>query len=379
MKNNNESRTAAAPETTEGEAITIPDKATASVEIIPFGTTDRIRLSAAIVRQMIATRTRTGKEPDDNQCIKFIMLCKARHLNPFEGDAFMLGYDTQAGPQWSLITAHQVFLKRAEASKGFTGLESGVIIKGEQGGIMEREGDLVYDEERLMGGWAKVYRKDREKPFYKRLKLATFNTGVSRWVKDPAGMIVKCAEADALRTAFPTHLGGLYVEEEIRPIDVTPSRLEIKRAKVPVPELTDITKLGSQGAMPGEQLPEKTSGDAMRSALDKRETTAEATQELLPTPDEPEQKKTAEPLTPKKKGTRSAKKEPESPGLLPFATEMLGRLKLGNKTPEHLLRVAVANEWCTPDETWPLPEEKLERFLNEDNWLTIMEELDALK
>ena len=32
---------------------------------------------------------------------------------------------------------------------------------------------------------------------------------------DPAGMIVKCAEADALRSAFPTMLGGCYTEEEM--------------------------------------------------------------------------------------------------------------------------------------------------------------------
>ena len=34
-------------------------------------------------------------------------------------------------------------------------------------------------------------------------------------------MIVKCAEADALRSAFPTHLGGLYLAEERPPIDIT--------------------------------------------------------------------------------------------------------------------------------------------------------------
>src|SRR6266478_1831753 len=158
------------------KAITeIPSDEKGSIEIIPFGTDERIKLNVAIVQKMVAVRTRTGKLPDTDQCIKFIMLCQARHLNPFEGDAFMLGYDTQSGPQFSLITAHQVFLKRAEASKGFNGMESGVIVKTSEDGIVEREGDLTYDEEKLLGGWAKVYRKDREKPFYRRLKLATFN------------------------------------------------------------------------------------------------------------------------------------------------------------------------------------------------------------
>ncbi len=381
MKNNDTKTTEA---TTEGELIIPPDKANAYVEINPLGTADRIRLSANLVRQMIATKTRTGKEPDDNQCIKFIMLCKAKHLNPFEGDAFMLGYDTQDGPQWSQITAHQVFLKRAEANQKFNGMESGVIIKLPEGSTLEREGDLVDDDEKLIGGWAKVYRKDREKPFYRRLKLSTFSTGRSRWLKDPAGMICKCAEADSLRTAFPTHLGGLYVEEEVREIDVTPvtpKRLEIKRAKVP--ELrpgeinTGMTKIGD-AAYPTDKpetqqmVLEPEPGGKIRAVA--TESAPEVVEGETVHEAPPTEKKTAEPPPLRKKGTRSAKKpEPESTGLAPFATEMLGRLKIGNKTPEDLMRIAVENEWCLTDETWPLPEEKLQRFLVEDNWATIVE------
>src|SRR5438477_8449913 len=174
----------------ELQIITVPSDEKGIVEIVPLGTDERIKLSISIVRKLIAVPTRAGKLPDDNQCIKFMMLCRARHLNPFEQDAFFLGYDSQAGPQFSLITAHQVFLKRAEASKGFKGMQSGVIVEATKdfgqgiGQIMEREGDLTYDGEKLLGGWAKVFHKDREVPFYRRLKLATFNTGRSRWEKD---------------------------------------------------------------------------------------------------------------------------------------------------------------------------------------------------
>jgi phage recombination protein Bet len=213
-------------------AITVPTDEKSTVEIVPFGTDERIRLSIKMVRDLIAQPTRSGKLPDDRQCIKFIMLCKARHLNPYEGDSFLLGYDTQSGPQFSLITAHQVFLKRAEASQGFNGMQSGVIIKTEDGQVTEREGDIVFEGEKLLGGWAKVFRKDREIPFYRRLKLETFSTGQSRWAKDGAGMIVKCAEADSLRSAFPTHLGGLYVAEEAPPIDVTAAQVPIPRPQI---------------------------------------------------------------------------------------------------------------------------------------------------
>src|SRR5438552_18428708 len=77
----------------ELQIITVPSDEKGIVEIVPLGTDERIKLSISIVRKLIAVPTRTGKLPDDNQCIKFMMLCRARHLNPFEQDAFFLGYE----------------------------------------------------------------------------------------------------------------------------------------------------------------------------------------------------------------------------------------------------------------------------------------------
>jgi phage recombination protein Bet len=335
------------------EIVSVPQDEKGTIEIVPFGTDERIRLSVSMVQKMIAVPTRTGKIPDATACIKFMMLCRARHLNPFEGDAFMLGYDTQSGPQFSLITAHQVFLKRAEASPKFNGMESGVIVRNKmpQGTptplgeklIEEREGDLVYDDEILIGGWAKLYRKDREKPFYRRLKLSTFNTNRSRWEKDPAGMIVKCAEADALRCAFPTHLGGLYLEEETPPIDVGPV---IERAKVP--------KISAGNSVQAQAVP--TPGEKE--------------------PDQPGSP--AETPSPKKKPVLKRKKNSPSNDVPPFQRQMLERLKLGHRSPEDLIKVAVAYQWCDPDEVWPLPEDKLELFLDPENFGLLMEEMDKL-
>jgi hypothetical protein len=48
----------------------------------------------------------------------------------------------------------------------------------------------------------------------KRLKLSTFDKGRSLWKTNPEGMIVKCAEADALRSSFPQLIGGMYLREE---------------------------------------------------------------------------------------------------------------------------------------------------------------------
>jgi phage recombination protein Bet len=224
------------------EIIKAEDKA---IEYTPFGASEKIKLSAAIVRKFVASKTTSGAEASDVDCMKFMMLCKSRGLNPFEGDAYLQGYDSRDGAKFSLITAHQAFLKRAEASPTYDGMESGVVVNND-GEIQEYQGDMVLDGHVLIGGWAKVYRRDRAYPTYRRVALKTFDTKRSRWEKDPAGMIVKCAEADALRSSFPNSLAGLYMQpEQESVVDITPEPEKPKRgqpATVKVEEIPPPTR-----------------------------------------------------------------------------------------------------------------------------------------
>ena len=184
------------------------------ISYIPLGESESISLTLSRVKQFLCVPTRSGKMPTDEQVIKYMMLCKAQSLNPWVNDAYLVGYDGKDGPQFSLITAHQAFLKRAEASHEFDGIESGVVVlRGET--ITERQGDMVLPGEVLVGGWARVHRRDRSVPAYDSLALKTFDTGRSRWAADPAGMIVKCSEASALRKAFPSTLAAMYCKEEM--------------------------------------------------------------------------------------------------------------------------------------------------------------------
>jgi phage recombination protein Bet len=186
------------------------------VKFVPFMGDEPIELSCHIVKTMICVKTKSGHTCDNTQALRFIMLCKARKLNPFEGDAYLVGYDTtKDGPQFSLITSHQAFLKRAEVHPEYDGMESGVIVKTKAGDIVDRVGDFMLDDDLLLGAWATVFFKTRKHPNTKRLNLKTFRKPFGRWNDDPAGMICKCAEADALRSAFPTQLGGMYLEDEL--------------------------------------------------------------------------------------------------------------------------------------------------------------------
>lgn len=184
------------------------------ISYVPLGETESIKLTLTLVKKFLCVPTRSGKLPTDEQVMKFMMMCRAQSLNPWLNDAYLVGYDSKDGPTFSLITAHQAFLKRAEASPEFDGIESGVIVmRGDQ--ITERAGDLVIKGETLVGGWARVHRRDRRVPAYDAVNLETFDQQRSRWNVDKAGMIVKCAEASALRKAFPSTLAAMYCKEEM--------------------------------------------------------------------------------------------------------------------------------------------------------------------
>lgn len=219
------------------------------MEFVPFGAADKIKLSIAIVQNTICIPTKTGKVCTVRDAMRFMMLCQAQRLNPFAGDCFLCGYDGKNGPVFSLITAHQAFLKRAETCDDYEGMESGIILFNEETNVCtDREGDFKLKTEICVGGWAKVYRKNR-KPTLRRLSIAAMipNYETPFWSEDKApGQIVKCAEADALRATFPTLLGGLYSGDELR-MNETISSIITADTGTPV--------FIQDGASPAKQIP----------------------------------------------------------------------------------------------------------------------------
>lgn len=192
----------------------------------PLGENEEIKLTVKLVLKYLMPPTKSGINATLSDALKFIMLCRARELNPWTGDAYAVGYE-ESGPNgsrvanYNLITSVQSLFKRAECQPCYQGIGSGIIVRQKQVGdgprpeVEYREGDFYDDGEVLLGGWARVYRSDRDRPDYEAVKLSTFNKGTPLWKNNPEGMISKCAEAGALRKAFPNQLSGLYTHEEI--------------------------------------------------------------------------------------------------------------------------------------------------------------------
>ena len=167
-----------------------------------------VNLSFQIVRNYL---TRGSAQVTDAEVIQFISICKANSLNPFVGECWLVKFQ---GTPASMITARDAFLKRAESSPTFEGLQSGIIILRE-GKVMEEEGAFFLPGDQLVGGWCRVYRADRKFPYIAKVRLSEYNKGKSTWAAMPGTMIQKVAEAQCLRKAFPFQTSGLYTPEEM--------------------------------------------------------------------------------------------------------------------------------------------------------------------
>src|SRR5258708_6909276 len=136
------------PEQTQVARRDINVNAERPIAFKPFGAADEIRLSIEIIQNMVAVPTKSGRTCSKRDALRFMMLCQAQRLNPFAGDAYLVGYDSRdpnKGPSFSLITAHQALLKRAEASADYEGMDSGIILLDEAGKVTEREGDFFIE------------------------------------------------------------------------------------------------------------------------------------------------------------------------------------------------------------------------------------------
>lgn len=157
----------------------------------------------------------------EQEIMMFIQMCKYQGLNPFLREAYLIKFGNAPA---TMVTGKDTFVKRAAKSKLCTGYEAGVIVQKEDGTIEYRKGALVLPKETLVGGWARVYRKDWEVPMEISVGLEEYqrynNKGdlMTNWQKMPATMIRKVALVQALREAIPEEFGGLYSPEEM-PID----------------------------------------------------------------------------------------------------------------------------------------------------------------
>jgi phage recombination protein Bet len=154
----------------------------------------------------------------------FLKVCASENLNPFRGDCYLVKY--RKDQRAAIIISAEAFLRAAENCPEYDGAEAGIILKDATGKLEFREGSFLLEEEegKLVGGWAKVYRKDWQKPIYaavniKECRKYTREGELTRfWQEMPATMVRKVALSRALREAFPNRFAGTLTTAEFQEI-----------------------------------------------------------------------------------------------------------------------------------------------------------------
>ena len=170
-----------------------------------------VKLSYSIVRKYL---TKGNADVTDQELVQFISVCKFNKLNPFLNEAYLIKFKSARGDgNAQMIVSKEALFKRAEACEQYDGIEAGIIVlRGDE--VVELEGCFRQAKDVLLGGWAKVYRKDRRVPTVSKVNLSEYDKGNSIWNEKKATMISKIAKVQALREAFPSQLGAMYAKEE---------------------------------------------------------------------------------------------------------------------------------------------------------------------
>ncbi|MXQ49545.1 phage recombination protein Bet [Streptococcus pneumoniae] len=203
-------------------------------------------LNSNIIRKYLDPQ---GKASDE-ELAYFIAQAKAQNLNPFTKEIYFIKYGNQPA---QIVTAKAAFEKKADSHPQFDGSESGVIYE-QNGEIKRSNGAFIPKGADILGGWAKVYRKDRSHPTEIEVSFEEYDNSKIRkegeinsygkpnkpntWDNMPCVMIRKVALVTAYREAFPAELGSSYDADELQldttPKDVTPveTQEEVKARKM---------------------------------------------------------------------------------------------------------------------------------------------------
>ncbi|MBA7465148.1 hypothetical protein ES707_00310 [subsurface metagenome] len=140
----------------------------------------------------------------DQEIELFKNQCQMFQLSPFKREIYLIKYGSYPA---DIVVGYEVYLKRAERSKQWDGMESGT-----KGSLKKK--DLI--------GWVKIYRKDWKRPLYHEVEFEEYvkkkkDGSVTKfWAKMPKTMIRKVAVSQGYRLTFPDEMGDLpYIVEEI--------------------------------------------------------------------------------------------------------------------------------------------------------------------
>lgn len=184
-------------------------------------TGDEMKLTPAMLREY---GVRGKKELVTMQeLVFFLHVCRAKKVNPLAGDCYLVKYGSDPA---AIIIGREYYQQLAMEHPRCEGWTYGIVIETKEGNVQRREGTIVYDGEKLLGGWAETYvqgwkiPKAWEVPLKGYIKTTRDGRPTQFWSEDKQGhMIAKVALVQLLREVYDNGSGGAISPEEMHTRD----------------------------------------------------------------------------------------------------------------------------------------------------------------
>lgn len=171
-------------------------------------------------REEIETIKRTvAKGATDDELRMFLHLAAAYGLDPFARDIWFIK-DKNNKP--IIMTSRDGYQKIANRHPQYDNTEADVVYQGDKFRKTKDGVEHIYETKQRgfpIGAYASVYRKDRNRPTYVYVPFSNYFKNTPVWKQYPHAMILKVAEAMALKRAFS--ISGLVSREEIGEVEMT--------------------------------------------------------------------------------------------------------------------------------------------------------------